>query len=60
MHAGMPHHVILSFGKNAEQLRRLARALKVEWWARMREDGSIFELDCIGARSEHKGMRRTV
>jgi len=33
VHAGMPHHVILSFSKNAEQLRRLARALKVEWWA---------------------------
>ena len=33
VHAGMPHHVILSFGKNAEQLRRLARALKVEWWS---------------------------
>ena len=32
VHAGMPHHVILSFGKNAESLRRLARALKVEWW----------------------------
>jgi L-fucose isomerase-like protein len=33
VHAGMPHHVILTLGKNAEALRRLARALKVEWWA---------------------------
>jgi len=33
VHAGMPHHVILTFGRNTEQLRRLARALKVEWWA---------------------------
>ncbi len=33
VHAGMPHHVILSFGKNAEALRRLARALELQWWA---------------------------
>ncbi len=33
VHAGMPHHVTLSLGKNAESLRRLARALKVEWRA---------------------------
>lgn len=33
VHAGMPHHVILSFGKHAETLRRLARALDLEWCA---------------------------
>jgi L-fucose isomerase-like protein len=33
VHAGMPHHVILTFGRNAEALRRLARAVKVQWWA---------------------------
>ncbi len=33
VHAGMPHHVILTFGKNAESLRRLARALRLEWWS---------------------------
>lgn len=33
VHAGMPHHVILTFGRSTEELRRLARALKVEWWA---------------------------
>jgi L-fucose isomerase-like protein len=31
VHAGMPHHVILSLGKNAEALRKLSRALKLEW-----------------------------
>ena len=33
VHAGMPHHVLLVFGRNAESLRRLARALGLEWWA---------------------------
>jgi L-fucose isomerase-like protein len=32
LHAGMPHHVLLSFGKHAETFRRLARALQLEWW----------------------------
>lgn len=31
IHAGLPHHVLLSFGHHAETLRRLARALGVEW-----------------------------
>jgi hypothetical protein len=31
VHAGMPHHVLLSFGKQQETFRRLARALGVEW-----------------------------
>jgi L-fucose isomerase-like protein len=31
LHEGMPHHVLLSFGKNAEAFRRLARALNIEW-----------------------------
>jgi hypothetical protein len=31
LHAGMPHHVLLSFGSHAETFRRLARALEVEW-----------------------------
>jgi L-fucose isomerase-like protein len=31
VHAGMPHHVLLSFGKQAETFRRLARALRLEW-----------------------------
>ncbi len=31
LHAGMPHHVLLSFGRNAEAFRRLARALQVDW-----------------------------
>ena len=33
VHAGMPHHVLLSFGAHAETFRRLARALEVKWWA---------------------------
>ena len=33
VHAGMPHHVLLSFGKQAETFRRTARALHLEWWA---------------------------
>jgi L-fucose isomerase-like protein len=33
VHAGMPHHVLLSFGHHAESVRRLARALGVEWCA---------------------------
>ncbi len=33
IHAGLPHHVLLSFGHHAETLRRLARALGVEWVA---------------------------
>ncbi len=32
VHAGMPHHVSLSFGHQVEALRRLARALNIEWW----------------------------
>jgi L-fucose isomerase-like protein len=32
VHAGMPHHVLLSFGKQAETFRRTARALHLEWW----------------------------
>ena len=32
VHAGMPHHVILSFGSHAESFRRLARALRLQWW----------------------------
>ncbi len=31
VHAGMPHHVLLSFGTQAETFRRLARALCLEW-----------------------------
>jgi L-fucose isomerase-like protein len=31
VHAGMPHHVILSLGSHAEFYRRLTRALKLEW-----------------------------
>lgn len=31
LHAGMPHHVLMSFGNHAEAFRRLARALQVEW-----------------------------
>jgi L-fucose isomerase-like protein len=31
IHAGLPHHVLLSFGHHAETFRRLARALGVEW-----------------------------
>jgi len=33
LYAGMPHHVLLSFGKHAEMFRRLARMLHVEWHA---------------------------
>jgi L-fucose isomerase-like protein len=33
VHAGMPHHVLLSFGTHGETFRRLARALGVKWWA---------------------------
>ncbi|HEV2133339.1 MAG TPA: hypothetical protein VGR47_03675 [Terracidiphilus sp.] len=33
VHAGMPHHVLLSFGTHAETFRRLARAVGVKWWA---------------------------
>jgi hypothetical protein len=32
VHAGMPHHVLLSFGKQAGAFRRLARALHLQWW----------------------------
>jgi L-fucose isomerase-like protein len=32
VHAGMPHHVLLSFGTHAETFRRLARAVGVNWW----------------------------
>jgi L-fucose isomerase-like protein len=31
LHAGLPHHVTLHFGRHAESFRRLARALRVEW-----------------------------
>ena len=31
VHAGMPHHVLLNFGHHAETVRRLARALGLEW-----------------------------
>ena len=31
VHAGMPHHVLLSFGTHAETFRRLARAMGVHW-----------------------------
>ena len=31
LHAGMPHHVLLSFGHHAETFRRMARLLGVEW-----------------------------
>ena len=31
LHAGMPHHVFLSFGNHAETFRRLARTLGLEW-----------------------------
>jgi L-fucose isomerase-like protein len=33
LHAGMPHHVLLVFGSHGETLRRLARMLRLEWWA---------------------------
>ena len=32
VHAGMPHHVLLSFGHQAEAFRRLARAFGLQWW----------------------------
>jgi L-fucose isomerase-like protein len=31
VHAGLPHHVLLSFGTEAETFRRLARALRLQW-----------------------------
>ena len=31
VHAGMPHHMLLSFGTHADTLRRLARAVGVRW-----------------------------
>jgi L-fucose isomerase-like protein len=31
VHEGLPHHVLLSFGKEAEMFRRMARALGLEW-----------------------------
>jgi L-fucose isomerase-like protein len=36
VHAGMPHHVTLSFGHQADTFRRLARALGIEWISRHR------------------------
>jgi L-fucose isomerase-like protein len=33
VHAGMPHHVLLSFGTHAETFRRLARTIGVKWCA---------------------------
>jgi L-fucose isomerase-like protein len=33
VHAGMPHHVLLSFGHHAETFRRMARLLQMNWWA---------------------------
>ena len=33
LHAGMPHHVLLSFGHNAETFRRMARLLGIYWHA---------------------------
>ncbi|MGC9199210.1 MAG: L-fucose/L-arabinose isomerase family protein [Acidobacteriaceae bacterium] len=32
LHAGMPHHVTVSFGKHRETLRRLAGSLGLQWW----------------------------
>lgn len=32
VHAGMPHHVLLSFGSLAGKYRRLARLLDLGWW----------------------------
>jgi L-fucose isomerase-like protein len=32
LHAGMPHHVLLSFGHHAETFRRMARLLRMNWW----------------------------
>jgi L-fucose isomerase-like protein len=31
IHAGLPHHVTLHFGRHAERFQRLARALRIEW-----------------------------
>jgi L-arabinose isomerase len=31
IHAGMPHHVLLSFGNHAGLMRRLARMLGLNW-----------------------------
>jgi L-fucose isomerase-like protein len=31
IHAGMPHHVLITFGSHTETFRRLARALRIEW-----------------------------
>jgi L-fucose isomerase-like protein len=31
VHAGLPHHVLLSFGTEAETFRRLARTLRLQW-----------------------------
>ncbi len=31
VHAGLPHHVTLHFGRHAETFRRLARALRIDW-----------------------------
>lgn len=31
IHAGMPHHVTLHFGRHAETFRRLALALRIDW-----------------------------
>lgn len=31
IHAGLPHHVTLHFGRHAETFRRLARALRIDW-----------------------------
>lgn len=31
IHAGLPHHVTLHFGRHAETFRRLARALHIDW-----------------------------
>ncbi len=32
LHAGLPHHVLVSFGTHRETLRRLARLLGISWW----------------------------
>jgi len=32
VHAGMPHHVLVSFGSHAGTMRRLARLLDLGWW----------------------------
>jgi L-fucose isomerase-like protein len=33
LHAGMPHHVLLSFGHHADTFCRMARLLGIGWWA---------------------------